>query len=726
MVMAGTEGVSGPAKDEPLSSRLQWLRQRREALQDKLAQKNTELKTLCIEEAELTGVLPPEIPLEPGQSPPIFRKRAGTSINYPQNLINKLKTNEAEESALELERQVQVGIKEAALTIINDSTESKAVRRKHRLVYQQSKQRLQEIDACLNFIRHSHGSTIRHTQVAQPLQNSQMLMQNSKHRTKKPRPPLDNCGRGERGAKLDARSLQDQGGISLSPLGPEHNYNLYSSEFQDLDSHQYIQPGTSNPNHNRTNYIAASPVDPRRANNKLIDHDSNINNNVYILPDQQRARTYSQGAHSASLRRQGGLYPDSERPYRPVPNTYTEEERHYRQLQLQKQDLQSPTYPEYRYLDNNDAQRRMAPTQYYETEYSSSRYEQTADYQYGKAPLRHRRERDQTSVVGSIDRRHHSALQPNMDSYLPPGHWMRLDDEIVWCPDEQPADRFGSLDRRKHSTLQYPNAEIQSRYHTVASGSKNIPILPRQHPVQVPVSPTEHTPSNRILLRTQSLGSVETWHQGHDLSDRDQTDLNRKGKEKEWYETALDSGCSPSTVSVSGSFAPTLTRKSSQNNPPPPPPPIPIPIREPVKVEPTINRRPRDLPLEEPQCLPISPNIYHERPKVLEIPAESNPSQENGNDPLMSFNSPTNHTVVQQGKYQPYREVTKPFEMSDFYKYSTKYRKRNEAASGVSPSSVIETITSHNPVNDQRRVSPVQTNNYQPSQRKPQPYVLRI
>lgn len=27
------------------------------------------------------------------------------------------------------------------------------------------------------------------------------------------------------------------------------------------------------------------------------------------------------------------------------------------------------------------------------------------------------------------------------------------------------------------------------------------------------------------------------------------------------------------------------------------------------------------------------------------------------------------------GKWQPYREVTKPFEMSDFYKYSTRFRK---------------------------------------------------
>ena len=427
---------------------------------------------------------------------------------------------------MELERQVQVGIKEASLAIINDSTESKAVRRKHRLVYQQSKQRLQEIDACLNFIRQSHGASTRHSQTLHtPLQNSQMLMHtNSKHRTKKPRPPLDNLGTisenyfilnfkclkvynfvicefshvdfihfilflgRERIAKLEARGgLQDQGGISLSPLGPEHSYNAYPNEFQDLDIHQFMQPGSSNPNHNRTNYVAASPVDPRRSTSKFIEHDLNVNNNVYILPDQYRTRTYSQGAHSslsASPRRQG-FYQDVERPYRPVPNTFTEEERQYRQIQLQKQESHNPSYPEYRFLDN-EAQRRVTQTQYYETEYSP-RYEHSVEYQtYGKAQLRQHR-KDLTAGVSGIERRHHSTLQPNVDSYLPPGHWMRLDDEIVWCPDDQPADRFGSLDRRKHNTMQYyPNADTHHRYHTVASGSKNVPlILPRHHPSQV-------------------------------------------------------------------------------------------------------------------------------------------------------------------------------------------------------------------------------------------------
>ncbi|XP_052744359.1 translation initiation factor IF-2 [Bicyclus anynana] len=40
----------------------------------------------------------------------------------------------------------------------------------------------------------------------------------------------------------------------------------------------------------------------------------------------------------------------------------------------------------------------------------------------------------------------------------------------------------------------------------------------------------------------------------------------------------------------------------------------------------------------------------------------------------VSLESPKNMTVIEQGKCIPYREETKPFEMSDFYKYSTKFR----------------------------------------------------
>lgn len=41
---------------------------------------------------------------------------------------------------------------------------------------------------------------------------------------------------------------------------------------------------------------------------------------------------------------------------------------------------------------------------------------------------------------------------------------------------------------------------------------------------------------------------------------------------------------------------------------------------------------------------------------------------------IIQTESPKNMTVVQEGKIQPYKEICKPFEMSDFYKYSTKFR----------------------------------------------------
>lgn len=40
--------------------------------------------------------------------------------------------------------------------------------------------------------------------------------------------------------------------------------------------------------------------------------------------------------------------------------------------------------------------------------------------------------------------------------------------------------------------------------------------------------------------------------------------------------------------------------------------------------------------------------------------------------------SPKNMTVIQKAVFVPYKEVTKPFEMSDFYKYSTKFRQKDQ------------------------------------------------
>lgn len=89
-------GSTGSAVDQAAkkAEMVATLQARRAQLEAKLAAKNEELKMLCIQEADLTGVLPPEIPLEPGETPPTLRRRVGTSFTLPESLLNKLRSTE--------------------------------------------------------------------------------------------------------------------------------------------------------------------------------------------------------------------------------------------------------------------------------------------------------------------------------------------------------------------------------------------------------------------------------------------------------------------------------------------------------------------------------------------------------------------------------------------------------------------------------------------------------
>ncbi|KAL0101573.1 hypothetical protein PUN28_019010 [Cardiocondyla obscurior] len=775
MVMAGNENAPGALADDPLSARLQWLRQRREALQEKLAQKNNELKNLCIEEAELTGVLPPEIPLEPGESPPTFRRKVDTSFTYSQKLINKLKTTDAEESELELERQVQLGIVENALSVINDPTESKATRRKHRLAYQQSQRRLQELETELNFIRQTRGKAQRPVQL--PVHAGNYNIQphshvNVKHRTKKPRPPLDSTGNEIATPKSVGRSILHEPGINLSPLVAEDKSNTYTGR-------AYEEPLTvpSICNHHRSGtYPGVSPVE--QLNIKVVEHDHNDNHNIYILPEQSyRARTYSHGSGGSRY------YQDTsaERTHRPyVPNTYTEDERQirYRQFQhLQKQQqLQDQlhrqyagSFESYKHLDNADIIRRSGQGTY-DRDIRSSHY-LPIDYQayYKNNAQSHqilpRRDRDSSlsSCMKNISR--HSGGSTSIETQLSPGYWVRHNDDIHWVSIDE-ADRFGSLDRRRRNAQHSANLDTQSRYRTVAvansksSSSSNVTTSPHQHHSVHLLPLSEHqtsTNNNKMLLRTQSLGSVETWQSNHSHDSHDSKDAteyvnnNRKSRQKEWYETSLDVGAN---AGLEHNLI--VARKNVQRYQSSSPPGL---------IKPAANENARDNQISGPP-LPMSPVNRHKRdkpedrqhaqshprydssitrPKVLEIPAESKPSIDVCDNAVQPLGSPQNCTVVQPGKYQPYREVTKPFEMSDFYKYSTKFRKRNEAAAqsqvGNGDSSLQENRPAETNTADLSRdpnsynfgqngnitASPVQRRLYQPVQRMTcQPYLSSL
>lgn len=91
-----------------------------------------------------------------------------------------------------------------------------------------------------------------------------------------------------------------------------------------------------------------------------------------------------------------------------------------------------------------------------------------------------------------------------------------------------------------------------------------------------------------------------------------------------------------------------------------------------------LNHKPqRPVPIDVSRPVTPNNNIKHadivERPSSVVFPQILTISPTNS---LYAPDSP-NVTVVQEGgMVQPYREEEKPFEMSDFYKYSTKFRQK--------------------------------------------------
>lgn len=67
-------------------------RARRRVLEVKLKEKNQELRELCIREAELIGVLPPETPIEPGESPPSFTPKNTLFMRAMENSLKHAST----------------------------------------------------------------------------------------------------------------------------------------------------------------------------------------------------------------------------------------------------------------------------------------------------------------------------------------------------------------------------------------------------------------------------------------------------------------------------------------------------------------------------------------------------------------------------------------------------------------------------------------------------------
>ncbi|XP_028970732.1 FERM domain-containing protein 4A isoform X15 [Esox lucius] len=126
------------------------LRARQEALEETLKQRLEELKNICIREAELTGKLPKEYPLDPGEEPPTVRRKIGTAFKLDQHKIQP-KGEEEELERLEREFAIQSQITEAARRLASDPhVSSKKLKKQRKTSYLNALKKLQEIENSIN------------------------------------------------------------------------------------------------------------------------------------------------------------------------------------------------------------------------------------------------------------------------------------------------------------------------------------------------------------------------------------------------------------------------------------------------------------------------------------------------------------------------------------------------------------------------------------------------
>lgn len=130
------------------------LKARKEALEEALKKKKEDLKILCIKEGELTGELPPEIPLAPGELLPTVKRSTVQTFTAIDKLLHKVKSKEEEAvGKLELQYEIQSKITNAALQLANDFSAKKTVRKQRRTAYQEAQTKLDDLEQRLEVLR---------------------------------------------------------------------------------------------------------------------------------------------------------------------------------------------------------------------------------------------------------------------------------------------------------------------------------------------------------------------------------------------------------------------------------------------------------------------------------------------------------------------------------------------------------------------------------------------
>ncbi|XP_074789814.1 LOW QUALITY PROTEIN: innate immunity activator protein [Myripristis murdjan] len=151
---SGSDSPTTHTKDVTTHTRAMKLKH--QSLQDQLERCILELKKLCIREAELTGQLSEDYPLQPGEKPPLVRRRIGAAFRLDEQSIPQ-GAEESELNLVDAELALQVKIYEAARKLCREDHLNKAVKKSRIQQCKREEKKLKELQEASFQLRLEHG-----------------------------------------------------------------------------------------------------------------------------------------------------------------------------------------------------------------------------------------------------------------------------------------------------------------------------------------------------------------------------------------------------------------------------------------------------------------------------------------------------------------------------------------------------------------------------------------
>ncbi|XP_029357677.1 innate immunity activator b [Echeneis naucrates] len=151
---SGSDSPTTHTKDVTTHTRAMKLKH--QDLQKRLDRCLSDLKKLCIREAELTGQLSDDYPLLPGERPPQIRRRIGAAFQLDPQSIPEAAEN-SELSIADAELALQMKIYEAARKLCEESDLSKAVKKSRLQQFKREEKKLKQLQETAFQMRLEHG-----------------------------------------------------------------------------------------------------------------------------------------------------------------------------------------------------------------------------------------------------------------------------------------------------------------------------------------------------------------------------------------------------------------------------------------------------------------------------------------------------------------------------------------------------------------------------------------